>query len=116
VQGDFTRYTFDITSLLRRGTNTLALEVSPNNPTTMFTLDNVDWTQIPPDNNTGIQFPIQLHTSGPLALSNAHVVQDDASDLSTAALTVKADVTNRASTRQTGELSATVESPSGESI
>ena len=44
--------------------NTLALEVYPNNPNTMFTLDNVDWTQIPPDNNTGIQFPIQLHTSG----------------------------------------------------
>ena len=61
-----------------RGTNTLALEVYPNDPNTMFTLDNVDWTQIPPDNNTGIQFPIQLHTSGPLALSNAHVVQDDA--------------------------------------
>jgi exo-1,4-beta-D-glucosaminidase len=116
VQGDFTRYTFDITSLLRRGTNTLALEVYPNNPTTMFTLDNVDWTQIPPDNNTGIQFPIRLHTSGPLALSNAHVVQDDASDLSTAALTVKADVTNHASTRQTGELSATVQSPSGDPI
>ena len=54
--------------LLRDGTNTLALEVYPNDPNTMFTLDNVDWTQIPPDNNTGIQFPIQLHTSGPLAL------------------------------------------------
>ena len=29
----------------------------PNDPNTMFTLDDVDWTQIPPDNNTGIQFP-----------------------------------------------------------
>ena len=64
MQGDFTRYTFDITNLLRRGANSLALEVYPNDPTTMFTLDNVDWTQIPPDNNTGIQFPIQLHTLG----------------------------------------------------
>ena len=116
VQGDYTRYTFDITSLLRHGTNTLALEVHPNNPNTMFTLDNVDWTQIPPDNNTGIQFPIQLHTSGPLAVSNAHVVQNDASDLSTAALTVKADVTNHAGTPQTGQLSATVFSPHGDRI
>ncbi len=64
VQGDYTRYTFDVTGLLRRGANALALKVYPNNPNTMFTLDNVDWTQIPPDNNTGIQFPIQLHTSG----------------------------------------------------
>jgi exo-1,4-beta-D-glucosaminidase len=116
VQGDYTRYTFDITKLLRRGPNTLALEVYPNDPTTMFTLDNVDWTQIPPDNNTGIQFPIELHTSGPLALSNAHVVQDDAPDLSIAALTVKGDVTNHASTRQTGELFATVAAPNGKDI
>jgi exo-1,4-beta-D-glucosaminidase len=112
VQGDYTRYAFDITKLLRAGANTLALEVYPNDPNTMFTLDNVDWTQIPPDNNTGIQFPIQLHTSGALALSNAHVVQQDAPDLSTAALTVKANVTNDARTRQTGELAATVETPS----
>ena len=65
VQGDYTRYTFDVTGLLRHGANTLALEVYPNDPSTMFTLDNVDWTQIPPDNNTGIQFPIQLHSLGP---------------------------------------------------
>jgi exo-1,4-beta-D-glucosaminidase len=116
VQGDYTRYTFDITSLLRDGLNTLALEVYPNNPNTMFTLDNVDWTQIPPDNNTGIQFPIELHTSGPLALSNAHVVQNDAPDLSSAALTLKADVTNHAATTQVGELSATVIAPHGRPI
>ncbi len=114
VQGDYTRYTFDLTNLLRRGVNTLALEVYPNNPNAMFTLDNVDWTQIPPDNNTGIQFPIELHTSGPLALSNSHVVQNDAADLSTAALTLKADVTNHAGTPQTGRLSATVETPTGD--
>jgi exo-1,4-beta-D-glucosaminidase len=111
VQGDYTRYAFDITSLLRRGVNTLALELYPNNPNTMFTLDNVDWTQIPPDNNTGIQFPIELHTSGPLALSNAHVVQNDAPDLSSATLTLKADVTNHAASTQIGELSATVVAP-----
>ncbi|MGZ4226660.1 MAG: glycosyl hydrolase 2 galactose-binding domain-containing protein [Solirubrobacteraceae bacterium] len=116
VQGAFTRYTFDVTGLLRHGVNTLALEVYPNNPNTMFTLDNVDWTQIPPDNNTGFQFPIQLHTSGPLALSNAHVVQDDAQDVSTAALTLKGDVTNHADAPETGDLSAVVTSPTGRAI
>ncbi|HTP20330.1 MAG TPA: hypothetical protein VMJ65_12050 [Solirubrobacteraceae bacterium] len=116
VQGDYTRFTFDITKLVRRGVNTLALEVYPNDPTKMFTVDNVDWTQIPPDNNTGIQFPIELHTSGPLALSDAHVVQHDAPDLSTAALTIKATVTNHTSTRRTGDLSATVKTPAGDEI
>jgi exo-1,4-beta-D-glucosaminidase len=101
VQGDYTKYMFEITHLLRPGANELALKVYPNDPNTMFTLRNVNWTQIPPDNNTGLQFPIQLHTAGPLALSNAHVVQHNAPDLSTSALTLKADVTNGASTRQT---------------
>ena len=60
----------------------------------MFTLDNVDWTQIPPDNNTGIQFPVQLQTGGPLVDGNAHVNQNNAANLSSSALTVKTDITN----------------------
>jgi exo-1,4-beta-D-glucosaminidase len=116
VQGAYARYAFDITGLVRPGDNSLALKVYPNNPNTMFTLDNVDWTQIPPDNNTGIQFPIQLHTSGPLALSNAHVVQHNARDLSSSALTLKADVTNDASTPQTSEVSAVLSTPGGDRI
>src|SRR5262252_6149638 len=63
-----------------------------------FNLDNVDWTQIPPDNNTGIQFPVQLRLGGALAVGNSHVNQSDAADLSSAALTVKTDVTNSTST------------------
>ena len=102
VQGAYTRYTFDVTGLLHRGPNALALKVYPNDPTTMFTLDNVDWTQIPPDNNTGIQFPIQLHTSGPLAIGNAHVVEHNAPDLSSSSLALKADVTNVTGAPQTG--------------
>jgi hypothetical protein len=42
----------------------------------MFTLDDVDWNQIPPDNNTGIQFPVQLAVDGGLTGSNAHVVEN----------------------------------------
>jgi exo-1,4-beta-D-glucosaminidase len=113
VQGDYTRYVFDVTKLLVPGINSLALETYPNDPTSMFTLDNVDWTQIPPDNNTGIQFPIQLHTSAALGISDAHVLQTDAPDLSTAALTLRADVTNHTDDPQSGLLTATVSPPSG---
>jgi exo-1,4-beta-D-glucosaminidase len=111
VQGAFARRTFDIGKLLVNGVNSVALEVYPNDPTKMFTLDNVDWTQIPPDNNTGIQFPIQLHTSDALAISNAHVVQADAEDLSSSALTLKADVTNNSDEAQLGLVSAIVTPP-----
>jgi exo-1,4-beta-D-glucosaminidase len=116
VAGAYTRYVFDITSRLVAGTNSLAIEVYPNNPTTMLTLDNVDWTQIPPDNNTGIQFPVQLQSGGPLVAGNAHVVQNTAADLTSSALTVKTDVTNTSATSQTGLVSATVTPPGGSPI
>ena len=113
VTGAYTRFTFDLTKLIVAGTNSLAIEVNPNDPTSMYTIDNVDWTQIPPDNNTGIQFPVQLQTDGALAVGNSHVNQDDAADLSSAALTVKTDVTNTTSTSQTGTVTATITPPGG---
>ncbi|GIH20367.1 glycoside hydrolase family 2 protein [Rugosimonospora africana] len=116
VAGAYAKRVFDVTGLLRAGTNSVAIEVYPNNPNTMLTLDNVDWTQIPPDNNTGIQFPVQLQAGGPLVAGNAHVVQNTAADLSSAALTVKTDVTNTSGTTQTGAVTATVSPPSGSPV
>jgi exo-1,4-beta-D-glucosaminidase len=113
VEGDYTSYTFDVTNLIRPGLNALALELYPNNPQSMFTLDDVDWNQIPPDNNTGIQFPVQLHVSDALAVSNAYVTQDDAPDMSSAALTVHADVTNTTGAEQAGAVLATIQPPPG---
>jgi exo-1,4-beta-D-glucosaminidase len=113
VTGAFTRFTFDLTGVVVPGTNSVALKVYPNDPSRMFTLDDVDWNQIPPDNNTGIEFPIQLQVSGALKDSNAHVVQNTAADLSSSALTIKTDVTNTTARSQTGVVSATVTPPSG---
>jgi exo-1,4-beta-D-glucosaminidase len=111
VTGAYTRFTFSLTNLIVAGTNSLAIEVNPNDPTSMFTLDNVDWTQIPPDNNTGIQFPVQLQVDGALTVGNSHVNQSDAADLSSAALTVKTDVTNNTATAQTATVTATITPP-----
>jgi exo-1,4-beta-D-glucosaminidase len=111
VTGAYTRFTFNLTSLIRPGTNSLAIEVNPNDPTSMFTLDNVDWTQIPPDNNTGIQFPVQLQIDGALAVGNSHVNQNDTDNLSSAALTVKTDVTNNTTAAQPATVTATITPP-----
>jgi len=111
VTGAYTRFTFSLTSLIVAGTNSLAIEVNPNDPTSMFTLDNVDWTQIPPDNNTGIQFPVQLQVDGALAVGNSHVNQADTANLSSAALTVKTDVTNNTATSQVATVTATITPP-----
>jgi exo-1,4-beta-D-glucosaminidase len=111
VTGAYTQFTFSITNLIVAGTNSLAIEVNPNDPNTMYTLDNVDWTQIPPDNNTGIQFPVQLAVDGALSVGDSHVLQTDTSNLSSAALTVRTDVTNPTSSAQTGTVSATITPP-----
>ncbi len=116
VTGDYTKFTFNVSNLVLSGTNSLAIEVNPNNPLTTFTLDNVDWTQIPPDNNTGIQFPVQLAVDGALSDGNAHVVENNAANLSSSALTVKADITNNTSTSQTGTVTATINDPSNTQI
>jgi len=113
VTGAYTRFTFNITKLILPGTNSLAIEVNPNDPLTMFTLDDVDWNQIPPDNNTGIQFPVQLAVDGALSDGNAHVLQNNAADLSSSALTVKTDITNNTSTAQAGQVTATITRPGG---
>ena len=113
VTGAYTRFTFSITSLIVSGTNSLAIEVNPNDPQTMFTLDDVDWNQIPPDNNTGIQFPVQLAVGGALSDGNAHVVENNAADLSSSALTVKTDITNNTATAQAGTVTAAITPPGG---
>ncbi len=111
VTGAYTRFAFDVTGLLRHRANTVAIEVQPNNPDKMFTLDDVDWNQIPPDNNTGIQFPVQLQVAGPLADGNAHVIEHNAPGLASSALTVRADITNSAGTASNGRFGAAIVAP-----
>ena len=113
IQGDYTRFTFDVTGLLARGANALAFEVFPNDPLTMFTLDDVDWSQIPPDNNTGIQFPVELQTSDAVTVGNDYVTEVNAPDMSTSSLTVHVDVTNAAATAQTTDVTAVITPPAG---
>ncbi|WP_236789542.1 glycoside hydrolase family 2 protein [Amycolatopsis sp. GM8] len=113
VSGAFAGHTFDITSFVRQGKNSLAIKMYPNDPTKMYTVDDVDWNQFPPDNNTGIQYPIQLQISDALTGSNAHVLQQNTADLSASKLTAKLDVTNNAGREQRGDVTATITPPGG---
>jgi hypothetical protein len=116
LQGADTQYVYDVSRLVHPGANALAFRLYANNPGTMFTLDNVDWTQIPPDNNTGIQFPVQLHSSAALAISDAHVVQHNTPHVTRSDLTLRAQVTNTSGRPQHGTLTAQVAPPSGPPI
>lgn len=112
ITGAYTQHRLDVSRLLRaKGSNTVAIKVYPNNPLRYFTVSNIDWTQIPPDQNTGIQFPVQLQTSSGVELTDSHVVQQTAADLSTTRLTVSAKVTNTTDRTQRATVAALVVSP-----
>lgn len=111
VSGAYAAHTFDVTGLVHPGRNSLAIKMYPNNPKKMYTVSHLDWSQIPPDNNTGIQFPVRLRLSDALAGSDAHVVQENSPGSSK--LTVKLDVTNNATSTQRGDVSATITPPGG---
>jgi len=111
VTGDYTRFTFPVSDLLRHGMNTVALEILPNDPSHMYTLDDVDWNQVPPDNNSGLQFPVQLRVSGPLADGDAHVIEHNAANLSSSALTIKAGITNGSEAVQHGSFGVAIVVP-----
>jgi exo-1,4-beta-D-glucosaminidase len=116
VQGSEPEYEFDVTSLLTNGRNTVAFRLHPNNPDTMLTQDFNDWTQTARDQNTGIKYPVKLHVSDALRLSDMHVVQDNAADMSHSDLTVKGTVANVTDEPQSGDVSATVSDPRGRGV
>ena len=112
LSGDYPRTILDVSRVLRPGTNALAIEVYPNDPLTTYSLDDVDWNQVPPDNNTGIQFPIQLAITNRLRLSDLHVLEDNSPTLSRSALTIVGQLTNSTEVGQSGTITAEVAGPS----
>jgi exo-1,4-beta-D-glucosaminidase len=111
LQGAYSRLEYDITSQVRDGDNAVALDVYKNdssNSTGYLTLDMVDWNPPSPDNWTGLQFAPQLAQDGAISVRNAHVVQDNAPDLSSSSITVKADLRNNTDTAQVTEFSGSI--------
>ncbi|MEV4316676.1 beta-mannosidase [Actinocrispum sp. NPDC049592] len=114
LQGAYSRLEYDVTPLLKPGPNAIALDVFRNdtsNRTGVLTLDMVDWNPKSPDNWTGLQFAPQLVSDGAVSVRNAHVIQNNAADLSSSELTVKANLRNNTSTDQTVDLTGEITRP-----
>jgi len=95
VAGAYRRYAFDVASLLRPGEpNAIAVEVFAPGPQDLaFTW--VDWNPMPPDKDMGLWGEVYLTDSGPLELSNPHVISDlNLPSLDSAELRVSVEVRN----------------------
>ncbi len=93
VNNAFKNYRFNITSYVRNGENTLAVEVYPPKPGD-FSIGFVDWNPAPPDKNMGIFRPVYLEANRGIGLSRPFVVGTPSGDLSTARITASVEVNN----------------------
>jgi exo-1,4-beta-D-glucosaminidase len=95
VAGAFRRYAFDVTTLLRAGeANAIAVEVFAPEPRDLAFMW-VDWNPTPADKNMGLWGDVYLTDSGPLELSNPHVVSElELPALDDATLSVSVEVRN----------------------
>ncbi len=94
TSGSFRRFTFNITSYVHAGANTLALKITRSYPQEL-TLGFADWNPYPPDREMGIWRPVHLLISGPVSLDKPFVqTKVDTVTLKHAKLTVSAVVHN----------------------
>ncbi|MGW3136418.1 glycoside hydrolase family 2 protein [Streptomyces sp. NPDC001139] len=109
VTGAYTHHELDVTSLVRRGTNTVAFRIRPNDPVKDLTMGWIDWLQPPPDENMGIVRDVVVRRGGPIALRDAHVVTKlDVPSLASADLTVKARARNDSGSPVTATVSGSI--------
>jgi hypothetical protein len=113
LQGAYSQFEYDITAYVRDGDNAIALDVFRNDSSNSgyLTLNMVDWNPESPDNWTGLQFAPQLAQDGGISVRNLHVVQENAADLSSSDLTIKADLRNNTATAQAAALSGSITRP-----
>jgi exo-1,4-beta-D-glucosaminidase len=94
VEGCFRVFEFNVTDLLRKGKNVLAVEIIPPVRGDL-TIGFVDWNPWPPDNSLGLWRPVKLLKSGPVSMKNVFVKPNlDTETLENASLTISAELTN----------------------
>ena len=114
VIGTFRTYTFDITDVVRTGTNALAVRVYPVDPVHDLTITWIDWSPLAPDHGMGIWHDVWLTRTGSISVNDPQVVSElplPATDR--ADLRVSASVTNQSALPVTTEVSAEVAGAGG---
>ncbi len=101
VKNAFRQFSFDLTKMIRKGTNILAVEVFPPKAGD-FSIGFVDWNPAPPDNNMGIFRPVVIEMNGGIQVTNPYVVSNLSDDHKKAVLTASVEVINRSATDQNG--------------
>ncbi|HUB27195.1 MAG TPA: hypothetical protein VL992_17355, partial [Tepidisphaeraceae bacterium] len=105
IAGAYRDIELNVTSAIdANGNNALAVEIFPPAKTDL-SITFVDWAPAPPDQNMGIWQDVTLRTTGPVALSNPHVIAEpELPDLRSATLTFMVDLNNTSDQPMSGFL------------
>jgi exo-1,4-beta-D-glucosaminidase len=108
--GTYTRFEYDITNVaVIGGANSVALEITgPNGSNQELAITYVDWQLMAADRNEGVWREAWITNSGSVSVRDPQVQTSVAADLSSAALTVTAELSNPTSSNVTGTLSGTI--------
>jgi exo-1,4-beta-D-glucosaminidase len=106
--GTYTQFEYDITSVaIIGGANAVALDISGPTSTDLGIVF-VDWYPLPPDRNEGVWRDAWVTNSGPVKVRFPQVQTTVSADLSTAVLTVTAELSNPTASSVSGTLSGTI--------
>jgi len=109
ILGAFRIFKLDITEVVKKGRNILAVEVYPPKPGD-FTIGFVDWNPRPPDENMGIWRPVKLRINGAVSINDPFATSKvNLETLAEAALTIKADLVNHSDQAVSGILKGEIE-------
>ncbi len=108
--GAFRTFSLDVSGLLLKGNNVLAVEVVPPRPGD-FTIGFVDWNPTPPDKNMGIWRPVRLRLTDAVSLNHPFVQSKlDIESLDKAEITASVEVVNHGREAVQGKLICLFES------
>ncbi len=94
VEGAFSIFEFDITAFIKKGKNTIAVEIIPPKKGDL-TIGFVDWNPAPPDNSMGIWRNVELKATGAVSVFNTFVRSKiNLKTLEEAGLTISTEIKN----------------------
>ena len=107
--GAFRRFNFDISKIVRRKKNVVAVEIFPPKPGD-FTIGFVDWNPTPADRNMGLWREVKLQIGGVVTIENPFVQSKlDLQSFKEAGLTISATLVNHSNRPVSGKINGEIE-------
>ncbi|KAJ5715543.1 Glycoside hydrolase family 2 immunoglobulin-like beta-sandwich [Penicillium malachiteum] len=75
-QGSYGGHKYDLTGIIKSGSNCLVIKAYPTNYLRDFAMGFVDWNPYPPDNGTGVWRNVEIFQTGPVSMSPFRVITD----------------------------------------